>query len=33
MGDYLNLDGGDVPVEDEDEDGEGEDLYGDNLVE
>ncbi|KAG8750880.1 MCM DNA helicase complex subunit, partial [Ceratobasidium sp. 423] len=31
LGDYLNLDGGDVPVEDEDQ--EGEDLYGENLME
>ncbi|KAG8772185.1 hypothetical protein FRC12_003210 [Ceratobasidium sp. 428] len=33
MGDYLNLDGGDVPVEEEDAEGEGEDLYGENLME
>ena len=31
LGDYLNLDGGDVPIEEEDQ--EGEDLYGDNLME
>ncbi|ELU42604.1 DNA replication licensing factor mcm2 [Rhizoctonia solani AG-1 IA] len=30
LGDYLNLDGGDVPIEEEDQ--EGEDLYGDNLM-
>ncbi|CAE6419282.1 DNA replication licensing factor mcm2 OS=Schizosaccharomyces pombe (strain 972 / ATCC 24843) GN=mcm2 PE=1 SV=1 [Rhizoctonia solani AG-1 IB] len=31
LGDYLNLDGGDIPVEEEDQ--EGEDLYGENLME